>query len=121
MLVVATSYGTLLGIDTAQGTVVWRKIIGVSSIGPADVTPIKLFITKSALEGPDPEVVVVAEKKLRGKKTKTSVVFHFEALTGPWVAGGPSGAQVSGTEVVEAFLLPGQSNVIGVVSVYEPK
>ncbi|CAE6393262.1 unnamed protein product [Rhizoctonia solani] len=116
MLVVATSYGTLLGIDTAQGTVVWRKIIGVSSIGPADVTPVKMFITKSALEGPDPEVVLVAEKKLRGKKTKTSVVFHFEALTGRWVAGGPSGAHVSGTEVVEAFTLPGQSNVIGVVS-----
>ncbi|CAE6492839.1 unnamed protein product [Rhizoctonia solani] len=116
MLVVATSYGTLIGIDTAQGTVVWRKIIGVSSIGPADVTPFKLFVTKSALEGPDPEVVLVAEKKLRGKKTKTSVVFHFEALTGRWVAGGPSGIEVSNTEVAEAFLLPGGSNVVGVVS-----
>ncbi|KDN38529.1 hypothetical protein RSAG8_09418, partial [Rhizoctonia solani AG-8 WAC10335] len=116
MLVVATSYGTLLGIDTAQGTVVWRKIIGVSSTGPADVTPFKLFVTKSALEGPDPEVVLVAEKKLRAKKTKTSVVFHFEALTGRWVAGGPSGVQVSGTEVAEAFLLPAESNVIGIVS-----
>ncbi|CAE6535426.1 unnamed protein product [Rhizoctonia solani] len=116
ILVVATSYGTLLGIDTAQGTVVWRKIIGVSSTGPADVTPFKLFVTKSALEGPDPEVVLVAEKKLRAKKTKTSVVFHFEALTGRWVAGGPSGVQVSGTEVAEAFLLPGESNVIGIVS-----
>ncbi|EUC67732.1 hypothetical protein RSOL_558170, partial [Rhizoctonia solani AG-3 Rhs1AP] len=59
-LVVATSYGTLLGIDTTRGTVVWSKINGVSSIGPVDVTLIKLFITKSALEGPDPEVVVVA-------------------------------------------------------------
>ncbi|CAE6483430.1 unnamed protein product [Rhizoctonia solani] len=116
MLVVATGYGTLIGIDTAQGTVVWRKIIGVSSIGPADVTPFKLFVTKSALEGPDPEVVLVAEKKLRGKKTKTSVVFHFEALTGRWVAGGPSGIEVSNTEVAEAFLLPGGSNVVGVVS-----
>ncbi|EUC59881.1 UFP0650 endoplasmic reticulum membrane protein, putative, partial [Rhizoctonia solani AG-3 Rhs1AP] len=90
------------------------------SVGPADVTPIKMFITKSALEGPDPEVVLVAEKKLRGKRTKTSVVFHFEALTGRWVAGGPSGAQVSGTEVVEAFTLPGQSNVVGVVSTRTP-
>ncbi|KAH7325157.1 hypothetical protein B0J17DRAFT_682400 [Rhizoctonia solani] len=116
ILVVATSYGTLIGIDTAQGMVVWRKIIGVSSVGPVDVTPFKLFVTKSALEGPDPEVVLVAEKKLRGKKTKTSVVFHFEALTGRWVAGGPSGIEVSNTEVAEAFLLPEESNVVGVVS-----
>ncbi|CAE6434911.1 unnamed protein product [Rhizoctonia solani] len=116
MLVVATSYGTVLGIDTAQGTVVWRKIIGVSSTGPADVVPFKMFVTKSALEGPDPEVVLVADKKLRGKKTKTSVVFHFEALTGRWVAGGPSGVQVSGTGVTEAFLLPGESNVVGIAS-----
>ncbi|KAJ1304145.1 hypothetical protein OPQ81_008545 [Rhizoctonia solani] len=116
MLVVATNYGTLLGIDTAQGTVVWRKIIGVSSTGPADVTPFKLFVIKSALEGPDPEVVLVAEKKLRGKKTITSVVFHFEALTGRWVAGGPSGIQVTSAEVAEAFLLPGGSNTVGVVS-----
>ncbi|KAJ1302386.1 hypothetical protein OPQ81_002704 [Rhizoctonia solani] len=116
ILVVATNYGTLLGIDTAQGTIVWRKIIGVSSTGPADVTPFKLFVTKSALEGPDPEVVLVAEKKLRGKKTVTSVVFHFEALTGRWVAGGPSGIQVASAEVAEAFLLPGTSNTVGVVS-----
>jgi hypothetical protein len=67
VLVVATGYGTLLGVDTAQGTVVWRKIIGVSSTGPADVFPFKMFVTKSALEGPDPEVVLVAEKKLRGR------------------------------------------------------
>ncbi|KAJ1299996.1 hypothetical protein OPQ81_011830 [Rhizoctonia solani] len=116
ILVVATNYGTLLGIDTAQGTIVWRKIIGVSSTGPADVTPFKLFVTKSALEGPDPEVVLVAEKKLRGKKTVTSVVFHFEALTGHWVTGGPSGIQVASAEVAEAFLLPGTSNTVGVVS-----
>ncbi|KAJ1309408.1 hypothetical protein OPQ81_006185 [Rhizoctonia solani] len=116
ILVVATNYGTLLGIDTAQGTIVWRKIIGVSSTGPADVTPFKLFVTKSALEGPDPEVVLVAEKKLRGKKTVTSVVFHFEALTGRWVTGGPSGIQVASAEVAEAFLLPGTSNTVGVVS-----
>ncbi|KAJ1304201.1 hypothetical protein OPQ81_008601 [Rhizoctonia solani] len=116
ILVAATNYGTLLGIDTAQGTVVWRKIIGVSSTGPADVTPFKLFVTKSALEGPDPEVVLVAEKKLRGKKTIISVVFHFEALTGRWAAGGPSGIQVTSTEVAEAFLLPGASNTVGVVS-----
>ncbi|QRW23033.1 endoplasmic reticulum membrane protein [Rhizoctonia solani] len=116
VLVVATGYGTLLGIDTAQGNVVWRKIIGVSSTGPADVIPFKMFVTKSALEGPDPEVVLVAEKKLRGRKTKTSVVFHFAALTGRWVSGGAAGIQVSETEVAEAFILPGQSNTIGIVS-----
>ncbi|KAF8748749.1 hypothetical protein RHS01_10584 [Rhizoctonia solani] len=116
ILVVATGYGTLLGIDTAQGNVVWRKIIGVSSTGPADVIPFKMFVTKSALEGPDPEVVLVAEKKLRGRKTKTSVVFHFAALTGRWVSGGAAGIQVSETEVAEAFILPGQSNTIGIVS-----
>ncbi|QRW23080.1 endoplasmic reticulum membrane protein [Rhizoctonia solani] len=116
VLVVATGYGTLLGVDTAQGNVVWRKIIGVSSTGPADVIPFKMFVTKSAVEGPDPEVVLVAEKKLRGKKTKTSVVFHFAALTGRWVSGGAAGIQVSETEVAEAFILPGQSSTIGIVS-----
>ncbi|CAE6440300.1 unnamed protein product [Rhizoctonia solani] len=75
-----------------------------------------MFVTKSALEGPDPEVVLVAEKKLRGRKTKTSVVFHFRALTGRWVSGNASGIEVSETEVAEAFVLPGQSNVVGIVS-----
>ncbi|ELU37577.1 hypothetical protein AG1IA_08393 [Rhizoctonia solani AG-1 IA] len=37
------------------------------STGPADVIPFKMFVTKSAVEGPDSEVVLVAEKKLRGK------------------------------------------------------
>ncbi|CUA76986.1 hypothetical protein RSOLAG22IIIB_06433 [Rhizoctonia solani] len=40
-------------------------------------------------------------QEVERKKTKTSVVFHFEALTGRWLAGGPSGVQVSGTGISE--------------------
>lgn len=67
MLVVATNYGTLIGVDTARGQVVWRRIVGISSTGPADVIPYKLAIVKSALEGPNPEMVLVAERKAFGK------------------------------------------------------
>ncbi|KDN33597.1 hypothetical protein RSAG8_13312, partial [Rhizoctonia solani AG-8 WAC10335] len=64
VLVVATSYGTLLGIDTAKG----------NSFGPR-------LLALSALEGPDPEVALVVEKKPRGK-TITSIVFHSRRLMG---------------------------------------
>lgn len=67
VLVVATSHGTLLGLDTAQGAVVWRRIIGVSSTGPAEIIPYKMFLVKSAVEGPNPEIVLVAERRSRGK------------------------------------------------------
>ncbi|KAG8734710.1 hypothetical protein FRC10_011504 [Ceratobasidium sp. 414] len=117
MLVVATGHGTLLGVDTARGTVVWRRIIGFSTGGPADVTPFKLFVVKSAVEGPNPEMVLVAERKARNKDTRASVVYHFEVLTGRLVGNGrATGNKISDHGVSEAFLVPGESGVIGVVS-----
>ncbi|KAG9080144.1 hypothetical protein FRC06_007017, partial [Ceratobasidium sp. 370] len=117
MLVVATGHGTLLGVDTARGTVVWRRIIGFSTGGPADVTPFKLFVVKSAVEGPNPEMVLVAERKVRNKDTRSSVVYHFEALTGRLIGNGrATGNKLSDYGVSEAFLVPGESGVVGVVS-----
>ncbi|KAG9119129.1 hypothetical protein FRC07_006008 [Ceratobasidium sp. 392] len=117
ILVVATGHGTLLGVDTARGTVAWRRIIGFSSGGPADVAPFKLFVVKSAVEGPNPEMVLVAERKVRNKDTRVSVVYHFEVLTGRLIGNGrPTGNQVSDYGVSEAFLVPGESSVVGVVS-----
>jgi hypothetical protein len=84
MLVVATRHGTLIGLDTARGTVVWRRIVGISSTGPADVIPFKLFIVKSALEGPNPEIVLVAERRQRGKvMVLTSEMGHLSDCS--WV------------------------------------
>ncbi|KAG8698909.1 hypothetical protein FRC09_006944 [Ceratobasidium sp. 395] len=117
MLVVATAHGTLIGVDTARGTVVWRRIIGFSFGGPVDVTPFKLFVVKSAVEGPNPEMVLVAERKPRNQDNRVSVVYHFEALTGRLLGNGrPTGNQVSDHGVSEAFLVPGESGVVGIVS-----
>ncbi|KAG9089146.1 hypothetical protein FS749_001581 [Ceratobasidium sp. UAMH 11750] len=117
MLVVATGHGTLLGVDTARGTVVWRRIIGFSTGGPADITPFKLFVVKSAVEGPNPEMVLVAERKARNKDARVSVVYHFEALTGRLLGNGrATGNKISDYGVSEAFLVPGVSGVVGVVS-----
>ncbi|KAG8768084.1 hypothetical protein FRC12_005774, partial [Ceratobasidium sp. 428] len=117
MLVVATAHGTLIGVDTARGTVVWRRIIGFSFGGPVDVTPFKLFVVKSAVEGPNPEMVLIAERKPRNRDNRVSVVYHFEALTGRLLGnGGPTGNQVSDHGVSEAFLVPGESGVVGIVS-----
>ncbi|QRW10303.1 endoplasmic reticulum membrane protein [Ceratobasidium sp. AG-Ba] len=115
MLVVATGHGTLLGVDTATGTVVWRRIVGISSGGPPDVVPFKLFLVKSSVEGPNPEMVLVAERTFRGKNTPATVVYRFEVLTGELI-GAARGYKMSDHGVREAFLVPGEPGVVGVVT-----
>jgi ER membrane protein complex subunit 1 len=64
IIVAATPFGNVFGIDSSTGNVVWTRVFGLgwaAEVG-GRVLPVKLFVTKSAAEG-KPEVVLVTQRR----------------------------------------------------------
>ncbi|KAI0369552.1 DUF1620-domain-containing protein [Pilatotrama ljubarskyi] len=112
VIVAATSYGKLYGIDSANGEVLWSRVFGLgwaAQVG-GQIIPAKLFVTRTVSDGESPQVVLVTQRKANNGLVDT-VLFHVDALTGEDARGeSPSGDVLQGEDVVsgplvEVFLL----------------
>lgn len=64
VIVAATAFGKVFGIDSSNGEIVWSRVLG---LGWADavggrIQPVKLFVTRTVSDGGDPEVVLVTQR-----------------------------------------------------------
>jgi hypothetical protein len=64
VLVVATASGSVFGLDTASGAVLWTRVFGLGWAGAGvggTVKPVKLYVLDGDGEGKD--VVLIAQRK----------------------------------------------------------
>ncbi|RDB18117.1 ER membrane protein complex subunit 1 [Hypsizygus marmoreus] len=95
ILVAATRHGTVFGIDSSNGNIVWSRVLGLgwaAEVG-ASVMPGKMFVFGDVEEEGDaagkgkgktlggPQVVIVAQRRASNSLIDT-VIFHIDALTG---------------------------------------
>lgn len=63
VLVAATPFGAVVGLDAATGAPLWRRRLGLGDVtAGAQLFPVKLFVTRTAAEGV-PEVVLVTQRR----------------------------------------------------------
>lgn len=65
LIVAATPYGKVYGIDSANGEIVWSRVFGLgwaAEVG-GQVIPVKLFVTRTVSDGDAPQVVLVTQRK----------------------------------------------------------
>ncbi|GBE86822.1 hypothetical protein SCP_1000640 [Sparassis crispa] len=120
IIVVATPYGKVYGIDSANGEIVWSRVFGLgwaAEVG-GHILPVKLFVTRTVSDGDSPQVVLITQRRASNTLVDT-VLFHIDALTGADVRGvSPAGALLQGLDViagplVEAYLLrSGNSKIV---------
>ncbi|KAF5329635.1 hypothetical protein D9619_009267 [Psilocybe cf. subviscida] len=122
VIVAATVFGKLYGIDSANGDIVWSRVLGLGWAGQVGgrVQPVKLFTVKAvgdvdpalregdaARGGQDPEVVLVGQRRADNTLVDT-VVFHFNALTGADVTGRAKDEEVfEGHDLIQGPLIEG--------------
>lgn len=64
VLVVATTYGSVFGLDSASGAVLWTRVLGLGWAGDGvggTVKPVKIFVLDG--EGDGKDVVLIAQRK----------------------------------------------------------
>ncbi|KAJ6568389.1 DUF1620-domain-containing protein [Mycena vulgaris] len=119
VLVTATAYGSIFGLDTASGAVLWTRVLGLGWAGDAvggTVKPVKIFILDG--EGDGKDVVLIAQRKAKNNLIDT-VLFRIDPLTGASVSPAEENTErlLEGTDVIagpltEAFLVPGSDVII---------
>ncbi|KAJ6621455.1 hypothetical protein B0H10DRAFT_2163080 [Mycena sp. CBHHK59/15] len=119
VLVVATAYGTLFGLDTSSGAVLWTRVLGLGWAGhgvSGTLKPLKMFVLDG--EGDGKDVVLIAQRKADNTLVDT-VLFRVDPLTGASVSPAEQDTDglLEGTDVIsgpltEAFLLPGSDVLI---------
>jgi len=65
IIVAATRFGKVYGIDSSSGKIIWSRILGLGwaeEVG-GQILPVKLHLTKTVSDGGDPEVVLVAQRR----------------------------------------------------------
>ncbi|KAL0953048.1 hypothetical protein HGRIS_007249 [Hohenbuehelia grisea] len=137
ILVLATPYGIVYGVDTRTGEIVWSRLMGLGWAHETggSVMPVRVYVVKAVGDaGPEesgkakgPEVIVVAQRRSENTLIDT-VVYHIDATTGKNV--GPSAAAedaddgfLAGTDVipgplVESFVLPGEVKAAVLIDQY---
>ncbi|KAI0920704.1 hypothetical protein AcV5_010378 [Taiwanofungus camphoratus] len=122
LIVAATPYGKVYGIDSANGEIVWSRVFGLgwaAEVG-GQVIPVKLFVTRTVSDGDAPQVVLVTQRKANNGLVDT-VLFHIDALTGGDVRGVSATADVlQGFDVIagpmiEAYLVRSGSTKVVVL------
>lgn len=64
VLVAATAYGSVFGLDTASGAVLWTRVLGLGWAGDGvggKLNPVKIFVVNGKGDGKD--VVLIAQRK----------------------------------------------------------
>ncbi|KAF9450978.1 DUF1620-domain-containing protein [Macrolepiota fuliginosa MF-IS2] len=117
VIVVATMFGKVYGIDSATGDVVWTRLLGLgwaAQVG-GRIIPVKLFVLNGESmgdkgKGTKSDVVLVAQRRADNSLVDT-VVFHIDAATGEDVTGKIArgdvleGIDVVQGPIVESYLL----------------
>ncbi|TFK65860.1 DUF1620-domain-containing protein [Pluteus cervinus] len=120
IIVVATPYGKVYGLDSSNGAILWSRILGLgwaAEVG-GQVHPVKLFVVKTVLDGGHPEVALVTQRRADNGLVDT-VIFHINALTGEDVSGQAQslshvlqGVDVIHGPAVEAYLLQDEQKIV---------
>ncbi|KAF7289031.1 hypothetical protein HMN09_01351100 [Mycena chlorophos] len=119
VLVVATPYGSVSGIDTVTGAIIWTRVFGLgwaNEVG-GTVRPLKIFVLNGADE--KKEVVIIAQRRAENaslcflRTLVDTVLFRIDPLTGQSVFTDEEDTSriVEGQDVVrgplaEALMLP---------------
>ncbi|EIN05678.1 DUF1620-domain-containing protein [Punctularia strigosozonata HHB-11173 SS5] len=112
IIVAATPFGNVFGIDSSTGKIVWSRVLGLgwaAEVG-GRVLPVKLFVMAGADDGSKPEVLLITQRRAENTLVDT-VVFHLDALTGADASGAAPTPLIQGIDVipgalVESYFIP---------------
>jgi hypothetical protein len=65
VIIAATAFGKAFGIDSSNGEILWSRVLGLgwaAEIG-GRIHPVQLYVTRTASDGGDPEVVLVTQRR----------------------------------------------------------
>ncbi|KAG1717496.1 hypothetical protein EDB19DRAFT_1814298 [Suillus lakei] len=127
IIVAATPYGKLFGIDSSNGQVLWGRVLGLgwaAKVGGA-IIPTKMFVTRIVSDPEGPQIVLVTQRRADNSLVDT-VLFHVNALTGDDVREeNPSipRAALQGLDavmgpLVDVFMLPNENRTIVMLNEY---
>lgn len=127
VIVAATPYGKIFGIDSSNGRVLWSRVLGLgwaAKVG-GTIIPTKMFVTRTVSDPEGPQVVLVTQRRADNSLVDT-VLFHVNALTGDDVREeNPSipRAALQGLDavmgpLVDVFMLPNENRTIVMLDEY---
>jgi len=79
VIVTATAFGKVFGIDSSNGEILWSRVLGLgwaAQVG-GTVQPVKLFVTRTVNDGNSPQVVLVTQRKADNVSLLFSLVMCF--------------------------------------------
>lgn len=137
VIVVATPYSKVFGIDSSNGEILWSRMFGLGWAAETggSIRPVKLYVTQTVHDGDSPQVVLVAQRRAENVgsiflnyntyNSPTSlqtlidtVVYHIDASSGENVAPGVvdkdvlEGVDIISGPLVESFILPDHKAVV---------
>ena len=139
VIVAATPRGIIYGLNSADGSVLWSRILGLGWAAEAGArhVPVKMFPKGAVKDGEKPRVVIVTQRLAHNVRVTRfslyvmyvnmhkglidAVVFEIDAITGADALGKSLDADVlQGTDVVqgelvEAFMLPDEHKTIALI------
>ncbi|KAG2143699.1 hypothetical protein DEU56DRAFT_884358 [Suillus clintonianus] len=127
IIVAATPYGKLFGIDSSNGRVLWSRVLGLgwaAKVG-GTIIPTKMFVTRTVSDPEGPQIVLVTQRRADNSLVDT-VLFHVNALTGADVREETlpnSRAALQGLDavmgpLVDVFMLPDENRTIVMLDEY---
>lgn len=143
IIVAATAYGKIFGIDSSNGRVLWSRVLGLgwaAKVG-GTIIPIKMFVTRTVSDPEGPQIVLVTQRradnvshilflaKICADEVQSlidTVLFHVSALTGDDVRDEHQsipGAALEGLDavmgpLVDVFMLPNENRTIVMLDEY---
>ncbi|EKM76614.1 hypothetical protein AGABI1DRAFT_62973 [Agaricus bisporus var. burnettii JB137-S8] len=112
IIVVATMFGKVYGIDSATGNVVWTRLLGLgwAANGGARLAPLKLYTFNGEGVGGEgkgtrSDVVLIVQRTAANTLVDT-VLFHIDAATGQDLTGKTAGSDVlEGIDIVPGVMV----------------
>ncbi|KAG1773685.1 hypothetical protein EV702DRAFT_559870 [Suillus placidus] len=127
IIVAATPYGKLFGIDSSNGRVLWSRVLGLgwaAKVG-GTIFPTKMFVTRTVSDLEGPQIVLVTQRRADNSLVDT-VLFHVNALTGDDVREEHQsiprdllqGLDAVMGPLVDVFMLPNENRTIVMLDEY---
>lgn len=127
IIVAATSYGKIFGIDSSNGRILWSRVLGLgwaAKVG-GRIVPTKIFVTRTVSDPEGPQIVLVTQRVADNSLVDT-VLFHVNALTGDDVIEGHQsfprvalqGLDAVMGPLVDVFMLPNKNRTVVMLDEY---